>query len=97
MAAALPWNGVINATAMAMPSSACRSCSIPCPTAILTGNSDLVNYRTWLLGAGIRYYETRLLPKQFFWEPQAGLSLGYVFPYTISGDAVTYRSGNKPM
>lgn len=60
------------------------------------GNSDLVNYRTWLLGAGIRYYETRLLPKQFFWEPQAGLSLGYVFPYTISGDAVTYRSGNKP-
>lgn len=61
------------------------------------GNSDLVNYRTWLLGAGIRYYETRLLPKQFFWEPQAGLSLGYVFPYTISGDAVTYRSGNKPM
>lgn len=27
------------------------------------GNSDLVNYRNWLLAAGIRYYETRLLPK----------------------------------
>ena len=60
------------------------------------GNSDLVNYRNWLIAAGIRYYETRLLPKQFFWEPQAGLSLGYVFPYTVSGDDVTYQSGNKP-
>ncbi|WP_293986695.1 autotransporter outer membrane beta-barrel domain-containing protein [uncultured Megasphaera sp.] len=60
------------------------------------GTSGLVNYRTWLMTASLRYYQTRLLPKQFFWEPQVGISLGYAFPYSASGNNFSYHAGSKP-
>lgn len=60
------------------------------------GNSSLTTYRTWLPSLGVRYYQTKLLKNDFFWEPQAGFSLGYLPGYTVNAkDGVRYQNDDK--
>lgn len=59
------------------------------------GGSGLATYRTWLPSLGLRYYQTKLLPNQFFWEPQVGFSLGYLPSYTVFGKNVSYENDDK--
>lgn len=58
------------------------------------GTSGIYNARLWLPSLGIRYYDTRVSRHRFFWEPQAGVSVGYVKPYTMDSDDVSFEAGN---
>lgn len=58
------------------------------------GTAGLYNARLWLPSLGIRYYDTRVSQHHFFWEPQAGVSIGYVKPYVMNSRDVAFEAGN---
>lgn len=58
------------------------------------GTSGIYNARVWLPSLGLRYYDTRVSRHRFFWEPQAGVSIGYMKPYTMEGKDVKFEAGN---
>lgn len=58
------------------------------------GTSGIYNARVWLPSLGLRYYDTRVSRHRFFWEPQAGVSLGYMKPYTMTSKDTQFEAGN---
>lgn len=58
------------------------------------GTSGLINDRLWLPSLGLRYYDIRFSKRHFFWEPQAGISAGYMRPHTIVDSHSSFRADN---
>lgn len=60
------------------------------------GQSRSEAYRTWMPALGLRWYQTKFAADSFFWEPQVGVSFGYMNLPSVGSTAV-YTPKNQTL
>ena len=60
------------------------------------GQSRSESYRTWMPALGLRWYQTKFAADSFFWEPQIGVSFGYMNLPSVGSTAV-YTPKNQTL
>ena len=60
------------------------------------GQSRSEAYRTWMPALGLRWYQTKFAADSFFWEPQVGVSFGYMTLPSVGSTAV-YTPKNQTL
>lgn len=60
------------------------------------GQSRSESYRTWMPALGLRWYQTKFAADSFFWEPQVGVSFGYMNLPSVGTTAV-YTPKNQTL